>query len=84
MHHPNNHNDNAMVAILHTRTCRGRGMSASIAAIKPNGGRVRYDIGTNRSASEEPEEVPGAEYLMIPTEILHLYPSATGTPIIIV
>jgi len=56
-HHPNNHHDNAMVAILRARICRGRGMSASIAAIKPNVGGVVYNIDANRSAGERGKEV---------------------------
>jgi len=43
-HDPKNHHDNAMVAILRARICRGRGMSASIAAIRPAAGSAEYDI----------------------------------------
>jgi hypothetical protein len=49
---PNNHNVKAIVAILPTRICRGRGMSASIAAITPSGGRAGYSMDANRSAGE--------------------------------
>jgi hypothetical protein len=53
---PNNHNVKAIVAILHTRICRGRGMSTSMAAIKPSGGRAGYSMDANRSAGEGGEE----------------------------
>jgi hypothetical protein len=56
-HVPNNHHDNAIVATLHTRICRGRGMSASIAAIKPSRGRAGYNIGNPQYAGERGKEV---------------------------
>lgn len=53
---PNNHDVKAIVAVLHTRICRGRGMSTSIAAINPSGGRAGYNMDANRSAGERGEE----------------------------